>query len=997
MKKFIKRNKMNITLAIISLVAIIIGTLAIGLVKALIIVGIIDILLFIPPIFMEKKQKKKKNTTKKTKNSTNEEPKTKTKKKKKKKKIWKYLLMLCFLLGIVLIIGAGLFIGMIVKEAPDFDPDKLSKQEATIIYDKAGDIIAKIGAQKREKITYDEMPEVLVDAIVATEDSRFFQHNGFDLPRFLKASAGQLLGNSDAGGASTLTMQVVKNNYTSTVSSGFEGIKRKFTDIYMSIFKIEKTYTKQEILEFYVNDNYLGGGAWGVEQACLNYFGKHTKDINLAEAAMIAGLFNAPVAYDPYINPELTEQRRQTVLSLMKRHGYITEEERKAAAEITVEKMVQKSAASDNEYQGFINTVVAEVQNLTGNDPYSVSMEIYTTMEKDKQDHINKVLSGEIFTWENEVVDTGIAVIDVDTGALAAVGVGRNFNAEKDWNNATMMKKQIGSTAKPLYDYGPAIEYNNFSTAKLYGDEPYNYSNGGEINNWDGSYNGTLSMRMALAQSRNVPAIKAFQSVSNKNINTFVTNLGLSPELEDGIVHEAHSIGAYNGESPVTMASAYNAFANGGYYSRAYSFTKLIYRETGEVYENKTQKTRAMSEETAYMITDMLKTTTTYALGQYYGNLNGVKFAAKTGTTNFDEITFETWNLPYGAINDLWVVGYDTDYTISVWYGYDKINPNYVSKIGTVQHSKLFHTVASGILTSTKDFTKPNGVVEITVEKDCVTPSLPSEFTPEDMKITELFKKGTEPTEVSNRYAKLEDVTDLKSKINKNKVELTWTKINTPSAIDHDSIKKDFQKIYKDEATVNQKVNERIYYNQSYIGEIGYEIYEKTSNGTLKLIEFTKENSIKVTPSKSGKTTYVVKSAYSIFKANMSDGKEITVEFEKEKDNNDDKEDKNDKEPNNNDNTNTETGTISADLIGDKAENIAVNTPIDTSASANVTVMEGTKNVTSNATIEITITDYMTNTKVNSIDNTKTGTYGVEYKIKYKDYEETLTKTIVIY
>lgn len=988
MKKFINENQMNITIAIISLIAFIIGIFAIGFLKSFVIVGIIDGLLFAGPILMKKKKiTKKKPTNKKSPTSKNQNKKeTKVKTKKKKRKIWKYLLIICFILGIAIIIAGILFFSMIVKEAPEFDPDKLAKQEATIVYNKNGEIIAKLGAQKREKITYDEMPEVLIDAIVATEDSRFFQHNGFDLPRFLKASFGQLVGQSGAGGASTLTMQVVKNNYTSKKSEGMEGIKRKFTDIYMSIFKIEKTYTKQEILEFYVNDNYLGGGAWGVEQACLNYFGKHTKDINLAEAALIAGLFNAPVAYDPYINPELAEQRRQTVLSLMERHGYITKEERKAAEAITVEKMVKQSTTSDNVYQGFINTVVAEVQKLTGNDPYSVSMEIYTTMDNEKQDYINRVLSGELFDWENEVVDTGIAVLDVHTGAIVAVGTGRKNNGEKAWNNATMMQKQIGSTAKPLYDYGPGIEYNNWSTGKLFGDEPYHYSNGGEINNWDGSYiDYPMTMRMALAQSRNIPAIKAFQGVNNNNVKTFVNNLGLSPEQEGNIIHEAHSIGAYNGESPVTLAAAYNAFANGGYYQAPYSFTKVIYRETGEIYENKTQKTRAMSEETAYMITDMLKTTTTYALGQYYGNLNGVQFAAKTGTTNFDEATFNAWKLPYNAINDLWVVGYDTDYTISVWYGYDKINPDYVSKIGTVQHSKLFNTVARGILTSNKDFVRPNGVVEVVIEKDCVTPSLPSEFTPEDMKITELFKKGTEPTEVSNRFSRLADVTNLKSSTTaNNKIKLTWNPIKTPDAINPDSIKAEFQKIYTDAGKLNDRVNDRISYNNTYIGNVGYNIYKKDSNGNLTLVDFTADSSIELTPP-NGKTTYIVKSTYSIFKNNMSEGKEITVEYNGKDDNDDKDDDKDDQDG------------IHIDFIGESAETIPVNTPIDTSAESNIIVKDGKKDVTSEATIKITITDLATNTKITSIDSSKPGTYTVTYNIEYKTSKSTLTKTIIIY
>ena len=204
-------------------------------------------------------------------------------------------------------------------------------QNHLYLYDRNGNQAGKLGVEKRKNVNYNDLPQVLIDAIIATEDSRFMQHNGFDLPRFLKASAGQVVnkitGHGNAGGGSTLTMQVSKNNYTSVEDSGFEGIVRKFTDIYISIFKLEKNYSKEEIIEFYVNIPFLGNNAYGVEQACQTYFGKSVSDINLSEASLIAGLFQAPTSYNPYQHPKQAEERRNTVLYLMQRHGYITKEE----------------------------------------------------------------------------------------------------------------------------------------------------------------------------------------------------------------------------------------------------------------------------------------------------------------------------------------------------------------------------------------------------------------------------------------------------------------------------------------------------------------------------------------------------------------------------------------------------------------------------------------------------------------------------------------------
>ena len=272
MKKFLS-DKENATILTISVIAFIIGCLAINPIISFLIIGVADFFLFLPDLKKKIKSKqpsKKENLKEGIKDKVKKDKKEKDPKKKSKKKIVLLVILgfiiLCFILGIIFMI-------YIAATAPKFDPNKLYKKESSIIYDKNGKQIASLGSEKREKVNYNQLPDVLVNAIVATEDSRFFKHNGFDLPRFLKASIKQVT-TGGGGGASTLTMQVSKNNYTSTTTSGFEGIKRKFTDIYLSIFQIERKYSKKEIMEFYVNAPYLGSGAYGVEQACQTYFGK---------------------------------------------------------------------------------------------------------------------------------------------------------------------------------------------------------------------------------------------------------------------------------------------------------------------------------------------------------------------------------------------------------------------------------------------------------------------------------------------------------------------------------------------------------------------------------------------------------------------------------------------------------------------------------------------------------------------------------------------------
>ena len=486
--------------------------------------------------------------------------------KKNRKKIYKIIkisLLSVILFSICIITG---FFTYIFINAPEFKSDLLYKKESTNIYDNKGELIVTIGTEKRQIIDYDDLPQVLIDAIISTEDARFFEHNGFDILRFAKASLSYLKG-SYAGGASTLTMQVSKNTFTSTESEGFDGIVRKFTDIYLSIFKIEGKYSKESIMEFYVNSPYLGSGCYGVSMAANVYFDKNVNDLNLVEAAMLAGMFQAPGEYDPYVNPEKTNMRKNEVIDLMVRHGYLTENEAHYAKLVNIEDIIEDQSSKLSPYQGFIDTVVQEVIDRTGLNPYEVSMDIYSTMDRKKQDVINKFYKTHKF--KDKKVQVGIGVIDNESGAIVAVGAGRNKKSEMSLNYATQISRHPGSTAKPLFDYGPGIEYKNWSTYTPFIDKPVSYTNGGVMRNVDGRYQGFLTMEQCLVRSRNTCALQAFKKISNSKVNKFVTSLGITPEYlgNNNYINEAHSIGGFTGVSPVELASAYSAFGNGGYYT----------------------------------------------------------------------------------------------------------------------------------------------------------------------------------------------------------------------------------------------------------------------------------------------------------------------------------------------------------------------------------------------------------------------------------------------
>lgn len=801
----------------------------------------------------------------------------------------------CFFMicGIALMIGIIIFATYIVLNAPTFNTEKLYNKEASIFLDKDGNEFARVGAEQRDLVYYDDLPEVLIDAIVATEDSRFFQHNGFDVVRFVKASLGQLVGQSGAGGASTLTMQVAKNAFSKDEegkieSSGTKGIIRKFNDIYISVFKIEKNYTKEEIIEFYVNAPFLGQNTYGVEQACQLYFGKSVKDISLTEAALLTGIFNAPSSYNPFNSPELATQRRATVLSLMVKHGYITEEEAKDANAISVESLItDKRFTETSRYQQFINVVAEDIYNQFGLNPYKTSMIIHTTMDTKQQD-IMIALNDETndendpvkYTFQKnymktDFIDIGVAVIDVHDGSISAVNGGRNRNGLLNQSNATLQDKQPGSTAKPFFAYGPYIEYNNGNPGTVFFDSPMSYSNGASLKNSDGAYRGAMTMREALSTSRNIPAVQAFMAVDKENIAKFVHNCGLEYGTD---LFESYAIGGGLNVSPLDMAAAYATLARGGYYIKPYSYTKIEFLETDEVYEHKYEKIEAMNPETAYMLNDILMTATAQGVGGKITTKN-TDIGSKTGTSTYDQNALKIYGLPASASMDNWGVTYSPDSVISVWYGVNKeLTPNkdrVTDPIRAHNERKILTGVLSSLIFKEGSrFTKPSGIISSEYEEESNPAELPSDYTPSDLIATELFKKGTEPSEVSDRFSQLENPTNGNASVSSNLITLSWKGIGTPNAINESYLESTFKELYGQFA--EKHLAQRIEYNNANIGQIGYQVYLSTPSG-LQPLGYTLDTTYNYPIVAPGSYTFVVKSAYSIFKSNMSSGLTITV------------------------------------------------------------------------------------------------------------------------
>ena len=337
-------------------------------------------------------------------------------------------------------------------------------------------------------------------------------------------------------------------------------------------------------------------------------------------------------------------------------------------------------------------------------------------------------------------------------------------------------------------------------------------------------------------------------------------------------VHQAQILWC---EAPVQMSAAYAAFGRGGYYIKPYSYKEATLLENGKVFNNKSEKIKVMSEETAYMITDILITAAQRGVGGI--QVGGTQIAAKSGTTNLDKATTEKLGIPASATRDAWNITYSPEYAIALWVGYDVNNSDHylTATIGGRVRNAVMKAVGSRVYSKNKTFSKPSGIIEVEVEKETIPTALASEYTPEALRMIEIFKEGTEPTENSTRFEKLANPTNGTYTNNGTQINLKWNGISTPDAISTNYLQEYFNKYF--DTSASKYYEQRIAYNNNYIGSLGYNIYEKNSDGTLKYIGRTDNTNYTITNPSGGNVTYVIKSAYSLFTANMSDGLQISV------------------------------------------------------------------------------------------------------------------------
>ena len=616
----------------------------------------------------------------------------------------------------------------------DFSVADITLDQTTVIYyedPSTGEnvVLQKLyGGENRTWVSYDKLPKNLIYACIAIEDKRFLEHHGVDWITTTRACIDIFLGRGDAGG-STITQQLIKN----TTGNKEVTVRRKMIEIFQAL-EFEKTHTKEDILEYYLNIIGLGQNCSGVQSASQVYFGKNVEELSLAECASLIGITNNPSIYDPYINPEKNKERQEIILAQMLDQHYITESQYNAAVKEELH-LRNTSGSSKSEsstyYSYFVDQVIRDVVNdLCDKTGYAYDVvykmvltggyQIYCTMNPDVQAQVDKVyqdLSSIPSTASSQQLQSGIVIVDNKTGDVVALagGVGEK-EGSLTYSRATMSLLSPGSTIKPVAVYAPAIELGMITPASVYDDTPYSFTDTASWpKNSDSTYRGLMSINDAMCYSINTIPVKLVAEMTPEYCYTFAKDkMGLSTLVSDYVNSKGETLsdvalaplalgGLTNGVTIRAMTAAYATFANEGVYRQARTYTKVLDAGGKNVVLDNTQSSHvAMKDMTAWYITDMLQNTVSYGSGTAAA-LENMPVAGKTGTTTSDF--------------DRWFAGYTPYYTGVVWCGYDTPEEVVLTDSSTNPAIVLWQKVMAGVHKGLKtaDFKKPANVVECSV------------------------------------------------------------------------------------------------------------------------------------------------------------------------------------------------------------------------------------------------------------------------------------------
>ncbi|MEH7392697.1 transglycosylase domain-containing protein [Bacillus sp. JJ1474] len=539
--------------------------------------------------------------------------------------------------------------------------------QSTVIYDLNGEVASKISANKVEGISIKEIPEHMKNAVIAIEDHRFYEHNGVDFTSIGRAFFRNMKAGEIVEGGSTITQQLTKN----ALLSAEKTYKRKIEEFFLAR-EIEKQFTKDEILQMYLNEIYFGEGAWGLKRAAMKYFGKDVKDLTISEAALLAGLIKAPSVINPYKNEKAALDRRNIVLAQMKTNGFISENQWKAAKN---EQLVFDDKGGDpfkGKYPYYVDFVLEEGMKkygLTLDELLTGGYQIYTELDPFMQSAAEETYRDDSMFPAGKgdrLVQSGAILIDPKSGGVRALVGGRGEHTLLGHNRAIHPVGQPGSTMKPLVPYTPALE-NGWDISDVLKDEKIKFGDY-EPNNYNFKFRGQVPMYEAVKDSLNIPAVWLLNEIGvDKGIDA-AKRFGIP---EDAINNNlALALGGTNkGVSPLNMAEAYTVFANSGEKADAHSIVKIVDSNGDTIANWDDKKTRVTTKEVTDKITTMLLGVVEQGSGRA-AQIPGREVAGKTGST---QVPIEGVN----GIKDQWFVGYTPQLVGAVWVGYDRTDKDH--------------------------------------------------------------------------------------------------------------------------------------------------------------------------------------------------------------------------------------------------------------------------------------------------------------------------------
>ncbi|GIP69570.1 PBP1A family penicillin-binding protein [Lactiplantibacillus pentosus] len=603
------------------------------------------------------------------------------------------------------------------QTSPTITESDLKGTSAVKIYGKDDNYITNLGTSNLQYVKSSNIPTTLKNAVVSIEDRRFYKHHGVDYYRILGAAVGNLKGSSlGMQGGSTLTMQLVKLAVFSTDTSD-RNLKVKAQEAWLAL-NLEKHYSKSQILEFYINKVYMGNGIYGMGTAAKYYYNKSLKDLSLSQLALLAGMPQSPTYYDPTTYPSYATSRRNLVLEAMYDNKVITKSQETAAKKVSVKTGLSSAGRSGLTTHSKTNKILDAYLNQVRQDllkkGYKLTdgEKVYTNLDMDAQKRLYEIANtSKYVTYPNNGKQTfqlGVSVVDSYTGKISAMIGGRKIgNVVYGTNRAVQTDRSNASTMKPILDYGPAIEYLNWPTYKSLSDTKYKYPGTNiSVHDFDNNYLGNMTMREALVQSRNIPAVRTLQAVGKTRAQTFAKGIGIDLKT----VNYANAIGA--GVSTLQVAGAYAAFADGGVYHKPYYIRKVTTAD-GKTTSYTSNGKRAMKKSTAYMITDMLKGVINSSTGTATtAKISGVYQAGKTGTDDYDSKYKNS--VPSNAVVDSWMAGYTKNYSVAVWTGYDKATEagGYLDSSNEKISQQIYRAMMSYLqqYSPNSDWTKPSTV-----------------------------------------------------------------------------------------------------------------------------------------------------------------------------------------------------------------------------------------------------------------------------------------------